>query len=160
TVSETDGETLDFTYDAADRPVRTTHEDSSYEENTYSRLDVASRRDRLGRITRYAFYGAQRRVATTDPGGRTITQEWCACGALDALVDPNGNRTSWVRDDQGRVTKEVRANGSETVYVYEATTSRLKTMTDPKLQVTTYAYDKVGALTGLTYTNEEHATPD
>lgn len=160
TVSETDGETLDFTYDAADRPVRTTHEDSSYEENTYSRLDVASRRDRLGRITRYAFDGAQRLVATTDPAGRTITQEWCACGALDALVDPNGNRTSWVRDVQGRVTKEVRANGSETVYVYEATTSRLKTMTDPKLQVTTYAYDKVGALTGLTYTNEEHATPD
>ena len=58
------------------------------------------------------------------------------------------------------MTKEIRANGSEVVYAYETTTSRLKTMTDAKAQVTTYSYDKTGALTGLTYTNEEHPTPD
>jgi YD repeat-containing protein len=51
-----------------------------------------------------------------------VTQEWCGCGSLEALVDANGNRTSWERDVQGRVTREVRANGSDTDYVYETKT--------------------------------------
>jgi hypothetical protein len=37
-------------------------------------------------------------------------------------------------------TKELRANASEWVYAYEMTTSRLKTLTDPKAQVKTYSY--------------------
>ena len=54
---------------------------------------------------------------------------------------------------------ETRANGSVTSYVYEATTSRLKTVTDPKLQVTTYTYFADGQLQQTTYTNVVIATP-
>jgi hypothetical protein len=32
-----------------------------------------------------------------------VTQEWCSCGSLAALVDANGNRTAWERDVEGRV---------------------------------------------------------
>ena len=63
-----------------------------------------------------------------------ITQVWCACGALDALIDANGNKTTWPavsegtarveqeRDWQNRVTREVRANGTtDTLYTYDVT---------------------------------------
>jgi YD repeat-containing protein len=96
------------------------------------------RRDRLGRITRMTYDGNRRLVATTDPAGRTITQSWCSCGSLDALIDANGNRTRWERDVQGRVTREVRAdNVTDTLYTYDLA-GRLKTVTDPKDQVTTH----------------------
>ena len=40
------------------------------------------------------------------------------------------------------MTREVRADGvTATVYTYEALIGRLKTVTDPKQQVTTYTYD-------------------
>lgn len=68
--------------------------------------------------------------------------------------------TRWERDVQGRVTREVRADGvTATSYTYEATTSRLKTVTDPKGQVTTYSYALDDQLTDLGFTNAEIPTP-
>ena len=56
------------------------------------------------------------------PCRSVITQVWCACGALDALLDTNGNKTTWERDWQNRVTREVRANGTtDTLYTYDVT---------------------------------------
>jgi YD repeat-containing protein len=102
----------------------------------------------------------QRVVATTDPLGRTVTQQWCGCGSLDALIDANGNVTSWERDVQGRLTTEIRADGSEWVYEYEDTTSRLHVVTDPKEQEKTHSYFLDDNLQGVSYTNEEHETPN
>jgi RHS repeat-associated protein len=152
-----DGRRVD--YDAFDRPTRTTYPDGTYEQTTYRFLDPLLRRDRLGRITRYTYDAARRLTSVQDPLGRVITQEWCSCGSLDALVDANGNRTSWERDVQRRVTREVRANGAATQYSYETRTSRLKSITDPKQQVTIYTYALDGQLTGMTYTNAQIATP-
>ena len=59
---------------------------------------------------------------------------------MDALVDANGNRTTWERDVQGRVTREIRADSTtDTHYTYDLR-GRLKTITDPKNQVTTHSY--------------------
>ena len=79
---------------------------------------------------------------------------------MEALVDANGNRTRWERDVQGRVTREIRAdNTTDTHYTYDAT-GRLKTITDPKDQVTTHSYNADDSLSGTGYTNEAIATPD
>ena len=126
----------------------------------HERLDAVTQRDRVGRITRTTYDAARRVVATTDPAGRTLTQAWCACGSLDAQIDANGNRTRWQRDVQGRVTREVRADGRETDYVYETTTSRLESITDAKDQVTTYTYFADDRMKDQLFTNEEIATPD
>jgi RHS repeat-associated protein len=155
-----DGYTLTYDYDLFDRPTRTTFPDGTYEETQYDRLDAARRRDRLGRWT-HTFYDAMRRVAATrDPAGRMMVQEWCSCGSLEKLIDPNGNPTRWERDLQGRTTKEVRADGSFKTLVYETTTSRLKTRIDAKLQETHYAYGLDGKLLSTSYVNAEHATPN
>lgn len=159
TTTDADAYTVTTDYDAFDRPVRTTYPDGSFEQTQYRFLDEAQRRDRLGRWTSFTYDGMRRQTSVRDPLGRVVRQEWCTCGSLTALIDANGNRTSWERDVQGRVTKETRANGSFTTYVYEATTSRLKKLTDPKLQDTNYSYFADGKLQQTTYTNAVIATP-
>jgi RHS repeat-associated protein len=160
TVTDSDGYVLTTDYDAFDRQVRMTYPDASYEEMTYDRLDLSTRRDRAGRLTRYYYDPLRRLVATRDPLGRVIGQEWCACGSMDGLVDAKGNRTRWERDLQGRVTREVRADGvTATTYTYGAASGRLVTTTDPKEQVTTYTYALDDVLLSTAYTNAEIATP-
>ena len=53
--------------------------------------------------------------------------------AQDGLIDANGQATTWHRDLRGRVTREVRADGTtETLYTFEPRSGRLSTVTDPK----------------------------
>jgi YD repeat-containing protein len=159
-VEDADGYTVVTDYDHLNRVTQRTYPDDTTETNVYSRLDLTEQYDRLGRVTRHFYDGFGRRMATRDPAGRTISQVWCDCGAMDALVDANGNRTRWERDVQGRVTREIRAdNTTDTHYTYDAT-GRLKTITDPKDQVTTHSYNADDSLSGTGYTNETVATPD
>jgi RHS repeat-associated protein len=160
TVTQADDYALTFDYDDLDRPTKVTYPDASFVEVAYERLGPVRTRDRLGRWSHMAYDALGRLTATTDPLGRTVTQQWCSCNNLDALIDANGNRTGWERDIQGRVTKETRPNGTEWLYEYEDATSRVKTVTDPKEQLKTYSYFADDNVEGLTYTNEEHQTPD
>jgi YD repeat-containing protein len=160
TVTDSDGYTVTTDYDLLNRPTKRTYPDTTFDETIYDKLDAVQARDRLGRWSRTSYDAVRRVTAMRDPAGRTVTQEWCVCGSLDALVDANGNRTRWERDVRGRITKEIRTNGSESLYVYENTTSRLKSVTDAKGQVTAYTYAKDDRLTNLAYTNEAIATPD
>jgi len=147
-------------YDALNRVVQRTYPDNTTETFTYSKLSLTEQKDRLGRVTRHFYDGFGRRTATLDPAGRTISQVWCDCGSMEALVDANGNRTRWERDVQGRVTREIRADGTtDTHYTYDLA-GRLKTVTDPKDQVTTHSYNLDDSLSGTAYTNEVISTPD
>jgi YD repeat-containing protein len=160
TVTDADGYAVITDYDAFDRPTRVTYPDGTTESITYDKLDVAARTDRLGRVTRVFHDRLRRVVATRDPQGRTVTQQWCKCGSLDQLIDANGHATTWERDAQGRVIREVRADGTTaTLYTYESTTSRIKTVTDPKGQVTTYVYNGDDTIREVIFTNATIATP-
>ena len=135
TVTDSDSYTLTYDYDALDRETKVTYPDGTYEQTVYNRLDPERQRDRLGRWTETSYDALRRAVATRDPLGWTTTQQWCNCGSLDKLVDPNGNATCWDRDVQGRVTKETRADGSFWETTYETTTSRVKKVKDARKQV-------------------------
>ena len=159
-VTDPDGYVTTTDYDAFDRPTQITYPDGTFDTTTYDRLDVASRTDRLMRVTRYYYDPLQRLTATRDAAGRTIKQQWCTCGSLDALIDANGHATRWTRDLQGRTTQEIRADSTTTTaYTYEATTSRLATVTDAKGQVEMYTYAVDDAATQVAYANAAHATP-
>jgi YD repeat-containing protein len=85
--------------------------------------------------------------------------QWCTCGSLEKLIDPNGNAISWERDAQGRVTRAIRADGSDTAATYESTTSRLKQIRDPRQQVSTLQYFADNNWKQVTYTNTQQTTP-
>jgi RHS repeat-associated protein len=160
TVTDSDAYVITNDYDVFDRRIRVTYPDGTFEQTTYDRLDVSTRRDRAGRVTRYYYDSLGRVIAVRDPVGHVVRQEWCFCGSMEAVVDPNGNRTRWERDLEGRVTREVRADDvTATTYVYESASGRLATITDPKGQVTTYTYALDNAILSVEYTNSQVATP-
>ena len=160
TETDSGGYTLTFDYDALDRQTKVTYPDGTYEETIYNRLDAEKRRDRLGRWS-HTFHDALRRVVSTrDPAGRTTTQQWCSCGSLDKLIDANNNATTWERDLQGRVTREVRPNGSAKEFTYETTTSRLKKVKDAKNQETQFSYYLDNKVQQISYVNAQVTTPN
>ena len=112
TVTLADGFATTIDYDAFDRPVRVTYPDATYESFGYDRLDVSTMTDREHKVTRL-FHDANRQlISKRDPLGRTTTFTWCSCGSVDSLTDGEGHTTRWERDVQGRVIREIRADGT------------------------------------------------
>ena len=136
-----------------------TYPDTTYEETLYNRLDAEKTPRSAGPLDQ-TFYDALRRpVAMRDPLGRTTTLQWCTCGSLDKVIDPNGNATTWERDIQGRVTRETSADGATREWTHENTSSRVKQFKDSKDQTRAYEYSLDSALKQVTYTNAVVATP-
>jgi RHS repeat-associated protein len=159
TTTDSEGYGLTYDYDALDRRTKVTYPDGSYEETVYNKLDAERTRDRLGRWS-YQFHDVLRRVqATRDPLGRTVTSSWCTCGSLDGLTDAAGNTTTWTRDLQGRIEKEIRPDNSTREYTYETTTSRVKEVKDAKGQETQYGYLLDNRLHQVAYPTSQSATP-
>jgi YD repeat-containing protein len=59
----------------------------------------------------------------------------------------------------GRKAKTKGADGYWTTYVYENTTSRIKSIVDAKNQVTNFTYNPDNTLAGVSYSNAQVATP-
>jgi RHS repeat-associated protein len=151
------GYTLTYEYDALNRITKVTYPDGTNEQTLYNRLDVEWQRDRLGRWTHSFHDGLRRLAGVVDPLGRATQYDWCACGALEGIVDPKGNRTGFSYDVQSRLTQKQYPDNTAISYAYEATTSRLKSATDAKSQVTNYAYNIDNTLAGTTYTGTNGA---
>ena len=157
-VSDPEGYAVTTEYDTLDRPTRVTYPDGTYEETVYDKLDAVRRRDRAGRWTETHHDALRNVVAVRDPEGRTVQNSWgapgcssCTRGMMRALIDANGNMTSWEHDLQGRVASETRANGAQYTYTYENTSSRLKSVQDPNGNVKSYTYNLDNTLAGITY---------
>jgi RHS repeat-associated protein len=159
TVTDTEGYTLTFAYDAMDRKTRITHSDGTFEQFVYSNLDLIASSDRLGRWTTNTFNADRQLVQARDPLGRITSFDWCKCGALTGLTDPMGRTTTWDYDVQSRPTAKHYVDGSTITYVYENSTSRLKSKYDEKGQQTLYSYYLDDNLKSVSYPNATVATP-
>ena len=116
-------------------------------------------RDRLGRVTQYTWDANRQLTSETDPLNRAILYEWCTCGQMVKLTDPKGNVTQWHHDLQGRVTQKQFADGTAILSSYGAARGLLSSVTDPKGQIKSFAYDKDNSLLGVSYSNAAVATP-
>ena len=155
-------------YDDVDRPIQITYPDGSTQQFQYEQdfgngitniLDRTASKDRLDRWT-YRHYNENRQMdSSTDPMGQTTLYDWCTCGSLVGITDPNGNLTTFNRDLQKRVSSKVFMGGTEIDYTYENTTSRLKSMHDPNGQTTNYQYFADDDLQQVSYTNAINFTP-
>jgi RHS repeat-associated protein len=160
TTTDSEGYTVTNAYDNLNRLVQQTFPDGTTRTTVYDRLTVGSTTDRLGRTTSYVNDALGRVIQTTDPLGRIIHQTWCSCGSLQTLTDGSGNVTTWNYDTQGRVTSKVYADGKGDTFVYEKSTSRLKSKTDALLQTISYGYALDNNLVSITYTNAKNLTPN
>jgi len=152
------GYALAFTYDAMNRPLRTTYPDTTYEQNIYDKLDVVLSRDRNGRWTQRAFDSLDQMSYEVDPLGRKTQYTWCSCGSIAVLTDPLGRQTSWGHDIQGRLTTKTYPDSSTYNYVYEERTANVKQRTDALGQKTNYLYNPDGSQFLAMYFNAVNAT--
>jgi RHS repeat-associated protein len=153
TVTDLESYTVTIDYDSLNRVTTLNYPDGTYEQIIYDRLDPEWKRDRMGRWTHNFYNALQNLVGVEDAALRFTRYNWCTCGSLESIVDPNGNKTTWTRDLQARVTSKVYADNSVISYVYENTTNRLKSMTDPKNQRTNYSYFMDDDLKQISYTS-------
>jgi RHS repeat-associated protein len=159
TTTDVSGYTLTFDYDPLDRLTKTTYPDSTFEQFTYTFLDLVQIRDRAGRLTTFEYSPIRQMSKRTDALNRATLFEWCKCGGLKTLTEPTGRTTTWRNDVQGRITSKNYSDGSKVSYVYENTTSRLRERTDEKLQVTRYSYNRDNTASTTNYVNTGLATP-
>jgi RHS repeat-associated protein len=158
TLTDSEGYTLQFAYDAMDRITKITYPDGTTRNYTWNKLDLASVKDRLGRITQYSYDAVRNLVDVADPLGRHTKVAYYENGHLKSLTDPNGNTTTWNVDVQNRVTGKQYADGRQFNNTYEATTSRLKAITDPLGQTKQYTYTEDDQLAGISYSNAVNPT--
>ena len=74
--------------------------------------------------------------------------EFDAAGLQTAVIDRNGNTTSYAYDGQGRLTTITDPKGLVTTLTYSG--DRLASVTDPALRVTSFVHDGDGNLTSIT----------
>jgi RHS repeat-associated protein len=159
TVTDPLGYTVTTSYDAADRPTNIAYMDGTYQQIVYNYLDQALTRDRNGHWTAMVYDPLRHLTDVYDNLGRHTHFDWCNCGSLADIVDPNGNLTSWIRDLQNRVTGKVYPDQTQIGYAYEVNSSRLHSVTDAKNQTTLYSYFIDNNLQQVTYSNAVVATP-
>lgn len=160
TRTDSEGYRLSFAYDALDRLVEVRYPDATTTRYTYSRLDVRSVKDRLGRVTSYQYDANRQLTSMTDPLGLTIAYSYYETSALKQITDPRGNSTRWQVDLQSRPISKTYADGTVEAYAYESRTSRLKSITDALGQSKVYDYttdDRVGV---VSYPNSRSPTPE
>ena len=160
TRTDSGGYTVAYQYDAADRPTLETYPDGTTRQYTYSSLDLASVIDRQGRKTSYSHDADRELTQITDPLQRVMKFGYFENGTRKSLTDSNGNTTSWGIDVQNRPTGKTYADGKGTTNIYEATTSRVKSVTDALGQVKQYSYTEDNQLAGITYSHAVNPTPN
>ena len=153
TVTDSEGYTVTTDYDVFNRPMVVTYPDGTTTQNVYDKLDLAQQIDRRGRVTKYRHNALRQLAIATDPLDRRTVYDWCGCGSLLSLTDPAGDTTAWTYDVQGRQTSKIYPDQTSESYTYEATTSRLKSVTDAKSQVTSYKYNLDNSLQQVSYTD-------
>jgi RHS repeat-associated protein len=144
TVADSEGYTLAFSYDAANRPTQTLYPDGTTEKTAYINMDPVLSTDRLGRSTQTSYDVMEQVNYVVDPLGRKTQYTWCTCGSIVSLTDPANNATSWQHDLQGRTTAKVfmgdNPSAPKTTYNYDALVGRLISMTDELTQETDMSY--------------------
>lgn len=158
TTTNSEGYKLVFSFDALDRLTKVTFPNGTSTDNTYTNLDLTSVKDRLGRVTTYAYDANRRLLSTTDPLARKTSYSYYANGTLRSLTDPNGNTTSWDVDLQSRPTAKRFADGKTETYTYGSATSRLKSAQDALGQVKTFGYFNDDLVKTIAYSNAANPT--
>jgi RHS repeat-associated protein len=153
-VTDPAGSTVHYTYDAADRQVSATYPDGTTRRLAYTLLDVTSSTDRLHQTTHYKYDADRELILTTDPDGNTVHQGYNLAGKLNSITDANGHTTTFVLDDESRVTAKQFANGTSVSISYDSGLTRVATVTDAMSQTTDYTYNLDDTIATVSYSSQ------
>jgi RHS repeat-associated protein len=157
-VTDPAGGTVHYSYDAADRKTQATYPDATTTKWAYTLLDLTSVTDRLSQKTQYTYDADRELITSKDPDNSTTQQGYNLAGKLSSITDANGHTTTFVLDDQGRVTAKQFANGTSLSIAYENGLSRVATVTDALSQTKDYTYNTDNTTATISYSATQ-ATP-
>jgi RHS repeat-associated protein len=123
TLTEPDGNTKTWTYDADNRVIK--------------EVNAA------GDTTMTAYDGVSNVTSTTEPNLNVVTNTYDALNRITHVADSAGLIATYSYDNEGNRLSHGDGNGNTTLYAYDAL-NRLVTTTDPLVKTTTTAYDAVG----------------
>jgi RHS repeat-associated protein len=139
-----------YTYDAVGNRLTLTEPDGN---TTTYRYDANNRRiqetNAAGDVTSTTYDGVGNVIATTAPNSDVATNTYDNVNRLTQVSDSAGLVSTYTYDAQGNRLSRGDGNGNTTAYTYDAV-NRLITATDPLGRVTTAQYDSVGNETGVT----------
>lgn len=88
----------------------------------------------------------------------SLSFEWCTCGALAALIDPKGQKTTWHHDLSGRTLEKVYADGTKVTFAYDPYSGRLLSKTDAENQTAFFTYFADGSTFQTEYIDAKNPT--
>jgi RHS repeat-associated protein len=158
-VTDPAGGTVHYSYDAADRQTQASYPDGTTAKWAYTLLDLTSFTDRLSQKTQYTYDADRELIATKDPNGNTTQQGYNLAGKLNSITDANGHTTTFVLDDENRVTAKQFANGTSLNIAYENSLSRVATVTDALSQTKDLTYNADNTTATISYSANQ-TTPN
>jgi RHS repeat-associated protein len=135
-VTDEKGRTTTFTYDPSGRPTSVRDAENGLRRLVYDSENLVESIDPLGRITRYEYDAANRRIRTIDPLNGAMTTIYDGNGHVLSVTDPLNHTTTYAYRDDGM----------------------LDTVTDPLNHTLTYQYDAADNQTAVTDANGHHTT--
>lgn len=175
TMTEPNGNTVNTTYDALNRPVKlvnaagdttvTTYDQNSNVKTvtapnlnvttyTYDALDRLTRvDDSVGLVATYTYDAVGNSLTQKDGNGNGTTNTYDTIYRITDVTDALGKNTHYDYDAVGNLLKLTDREGNATTYVYDDINRRTQ-MTDAQPFVTTYEYDGVGNLTKINAFND------
>jgi len=150
-VTDKNGKTSLYSYDAMGRLTLTTFPDGTTEGATYNaeghRLTLVNG---AGQTTSYEYDKRGHVLRTTFPDGSFTTTTYDAAGHAIQTTDERANVTRFVYDAAGRRTQLIDSLNNTTTFVYDAAGNQLS-MTDASGNTVQYQYDAGNRRTRVNY---------
>jgi RHS repeat-associated protein len=150
---DANGVSINSTFDALGRILTRAYPDNGVERFGYT-LNISPATgytNQLTNVTKYGFDPLSRKTAETNANQEITRYSYNGAGDLLTLTDGNTNITTWIYDQYGRVTNKFdAANNLLFIYKYDAD-GRLTNRWSAAKGNTTYSFDAVGNLTGVSY---------
>lgn len=158
TAVDANGNTNTFTYDLLNRITRHTLPDNTTEFLTYNAYGLVRYTNALSQYVLSGYDALGHLTAQTNANNYYVQFNYDQSGNLTNLVDQKGQSTTWGYDVLSRVTNKVDAVGSNIfIYTYDAC-NRLTNRWSIAKGNAQYAYDSVGNLVGVLYSNSPGIT--
>ncbi len=155
---DANGVSVVTTYDNLGETLTRTYPDTSGVMFGYSYNGVIASTNKLGATNGYVYDAAGRKTSATDADGQTTQFGYDAANDLSSLVDPLSHQTSWTYNQYGWLTAKLDNNANTIIsYAYDAD-GRLTNRWMVGPNNTGYAYNPVGNLTSITYSNASPLT--
>lgn len=153
-----DGQTKDFTYDAAGRIATASRNGTHFtSEIVRGELGSYSVIAPNGGVTTVTVGANGETLSTVNALGQKVQRTYTADTLLESVVAPSGKRSKIVYDTDGQAVKSLDAAGAATSFAYTEDFGSLKSVTDARQKAITYGYDALGRSESVSYPDDSQS---